>query len=224
VPRTATEAVLVRLETALREGSGVVALSGPDGAGKTLLLRILADRLDGDFHSLYVPYPKLAPSEFFHWILGALGSAPGADAESTLHERLACDLEAGFPSQLLLLDDACLAPPETLVRLERLREDLAGHLHLVLVRSEDAQLPREFAHVEEVVLQGRMDPTEMGQYLRTRLDRAAVDVALRARLEGAVELLHMRSEGNPARLHAMASRILCRAGAISSNPALRDGN
>jgi len=218
IPRTATEAVLARLESALREGADAVVLSGPAGSGKTLLLHILAARLDGDFHALYVPYPKLAPAELFSWILAALGSAPARDPEAALHERLVGDIEAGLPYPLLLVDDAGLAPPETLRRLEELREDLAGHLRSVLVRAEGARLPGMRASVEDVALQGRMDPAEMSHYVKTRLDRAAVDASLRARLEGAIDLLHRHCEGNPAQLHAAIARILCRSDGLARPP------
>ncbi len=211
VPRTATEAVLVRLEMALRSGVPAVVLGGPAGAGKTLLVHVLAERLDGDFHVVYAPYPKLSPSEFCHWALAALNERPADDPERALAARIARDAASGFPPLLLTIDDAGCLPPETLRMLLALRGELEGHLRLLFVRSGDfriAELERGGVDALDVELEGSMQPAETARYVRARLDRARADARSRARFEAALEQLHARSSGNPGRLHAIAAELL----------------
>src|SRR5262245_17703395 len=88
VPRTATESALVHLEMALNDGARVVCLQGPTGSGKTLLLRVLEERLEGEFASLRVPYSKLEPDEFCRWALDALGEESVGDPARALAARI----------------------------------------------------------------------------------------------------------------------------------------
>jgi type II secretory pathway predicted ATPase ExeA len=223
VPRVATEYALDRLEERIRAGVDAVTLAGPCGAGKTLLLHILSHRLDGDFHALYIPYPKLAPQELCAWLLAALGARPSRDAEGALHERMVCDMAIGFPPLLLMVDDAASMPADTLACLYDLQEDSVGFLRILFVRSE-LDRPDAFARhgvrPPEIALEGRMDPGEMARYVRAHLERNPVDASLRVRLEASLPSLHATTEGNPARVHSAMTRILCsavpRSGRLSS--------
>jgi ABC-type multidrug transport system ATPase subunit len=211
VPRTATEAVIVRLEGALRDGETVLSLSGPAGAGKTLLLHVLADRLDGDFHSIYMPYPKLSAPEFCQWALAALNEPEGCDPELTLSSRLARDAATGFPPLLLMVDDAELMPSDTLRLLARVQRAARGFVRILLVRGDDAP-PSVFTRtgllIEEVELEGSMDPKEMARYVHARLRRVPADAQSQQRLEASLHRLHAMTDGNPARLHVAASQLL----------------
>lgn len=212
VPRTATESVLVQLESSLREGVRTLALYGSSGSGKTLLLHVLAHRLDGDFQSLYVPYPKLGPDEFCQWMLAALNEPAGSDPEQALLGRIQRDAVMRFPPMLWMIDDAGHLPEETLERLAWLQSQARGFLRLLLVRSEGDPAQR-FAlaglPVVEVELEGTMNGPDLARYVRTRLDRAPADPGSRARLESALDRLRDLSQGNPARLHAAAAALLC---------------
>lgn len=213
VPRTATEAVLVQLEMALRDGAPVVSLGGPDGAGKTLLLRVLVERLAGDFQPVLVPYPKLPPEEFCQWGLLALNEPSSADPERALSARIARGAASAGLSLLWLVDDAACLPIDTLRCLLRLQANAGDALRLLFVRPEGAAFDDELARAGlprvDVQLEGEMHPAEMAMYVKERLDRAGADSEQRARLEGSLERLYALSGGNPGRLHAAASALLC---------------
>lgn len=211
VPRTATESVLVRLELALRGGAPMVVLAGQPGSGKTLLLRVLAERLDGDFNPIYVPYPKLSPEEFCQWALAVLNEVPYPGPLRALRARIARDAVSGFPPILWMVDDAGCMPLETLRLLMAIQAEADGALRVVWVGSSGfpvAELQRASVEVPEVELEGDMLPAETARYVRARLDHAGADPRSRARLEGAIERLHELSAGNPGRLHALASEMM----------------
>jgi len=220
VPRAATEAALEKLEALIRANTEAVTFSGPCGAGKTLLLHVLARRLHGDFDCVYVPYPKLAPQELCAWLLDALGAPPSPDAESALHERMARDISIGFPPLVFMIDEAALLPADTLSCLYGLLEDSVGFLRILFVRSEadrhDA-FAREGAIPPEVALEGAMDSSDTARYVRAHLERSPVEASAQARLEASIYGLHALTQGNPARIHAVATRILCSA-AQSARP------
>jgi len=227
VPRTATEAVLVRLEMELRHGARVVCLGGPSGSGKTLLLRVLEERLDGDFEPVRVPYPKLDPDEFCHWALAVLNASraqraegerrpsdvPRAgDPEQALAARIAFGAAAGRPPLVWMVDDAECLPIPTLRCLLRLQGSARDALRILLVGSDAFplhELTRASVPIVHVELEGGMDGAEMAHYVRARLDRAGTGPEPRARLETALDRLYARSGGNPGRLHAAAAALLC---------------
>lgn len=215
VPRTATESVLLDLELALRDGARVVCLEGPAGSGKTLLLRVLEERVAEDFSSLRVPYSKLDADEFCRWGLDALGEAPAADPECALAARIARGAATGEPPLVWMIDDADLLPIPTLQTLVQLQRGTGDALRLLLVRSGElpAEAAEEFARAGvvpvNVELEGEMGSTEMAHYVRARLVRAGADPAVRAQLEAALDRLYARSHGNPGLLHAAAAALLC---------------
>ena len=212
VPRIATESALVEMEMALRDGARVICLEGPPGSGKSILLNVLEERFTGDFRALRVPYPKLEPDEFCHWALAALRGTPVDDPERALAERIARGAEAGDPPLVWIVDDADCLPAPTLHSLLSVQRSTGDSLRLLLARS--GELPaEEFERVGvrpvTVPLDGEMESAEMAQYVRARLDRSGADPATRAQIEGALEQLYARSRGNPRRLHAAASVLLC---------------
>src|SRR5262245_24438306 len=76
VPRAATEEVLEELLAALRAGPEPVALLGPPGSGKTLLLHLLAERAAPALRGIYLPNAALAPEELCTWVVRSFGAPP----------------------------------------------------------------------------------------------------------------------------------------------------
>lgn len=56
------QAALNVLLVSLRAGEGFIKITGEVGAGKTLLCRLLLEKLDKDFVTAYIPNPDLTPS------------------------------------------------------------------------------------------------------------------------------------------------------------------
>jgi type II secretory pathway predicted ATPase ExeA len=212
VPRIATESALVEMEMALRDGARVVCLEGPPGSGKSMLLNVLEERFTGDFRALRVPYPKLDPDEFCHWGLAALRGTPVDDPERALAQRIASGAASGEPPLVWIIDDADCLPVPTLHSLLSVQRTTGDALRLLLARS--GELPEEDlaqagVRPVSVALDGEMESEEMAQYVRARLDRADVDAATRVQIEAALDQLYAHSRGNPRRLHAAASVLLC---------------
>lgn len=212
VPRISTESALVQMEMALRDGARVVYLEGPPGSGKSMLLNVLEERFTGDFRVLRVPYPKLDPEEFCHWGLAALRGSPVDDPERALAERIASGAASGDPPLVWIVDDADCLPAPTLHTLLWVQRNTGDALRLLLARSgeiPEAELAQAGVRPVNVHLDGEMEREEMARYVRARLDHACADASTRARIEAALEELYARSQGNPRRLHAAASVLLC---------------
>ena len=79
VPRLAAEAALAELGEVIGKTPACAALSGEAGLGKTLLLKVLRERMLGAFECLYVPFPRLSPDELWRWAAVALGLGSGDD-------------------------------------------------------------------------------------------------------------------------------------------------
>ena len=212
VPRIATESALVQMEMALRDGARVVCLEGPPGCGKSILVNVLEERFSGDFRALRVPYPKLDPDEFCHWGLAALSGSPVDDPERALAERIATGAASGDPPLVWIVDDADCLPVPTLHSLLWVQRNTGDALRLLLAHSgalPEEELSHAGVRPVNVHLDGEMEREEMAQYVRARLDGAGADSATRMRIETALDELYARSRGNPRRLHAAASVLLC---------------
>jgi len=212
LPREATESALQRLEHGFRHGRRVQVLSGPAGGGKTLLLHVLAARLDRDFRCLYLPYASLGWQDLCAWILGLLGEPPGAFPERELLASARRFALHGRPL-LLMIDEASGIPPESAEGLAELVGEADGALRLLLVPVDDVRAGRVLAtlarDVEELRLSAPLTLEETERYVRTRLVRSQVDFDLQRRFDAdTVAYLHRVSGGNPRRLHHLAAEVL----------------
>jgi hypothetical protein len=203
VPRLSLESALTALQHAIATPPACAALIGEPGLGKTLLLRVLAERVEGAFESLYVPYPRLSPGELWAWLAAALGIAGSGDDRVAVlaHAQRSRDDGMGL---LLLVDDAGALPPET--RTELIGTCRAPGLALVMAFSTDdgallAELPADVGRVE---LGPPMTLPELRAYVRARLRRVDPGGIIGARLSGArMTELYEASGGVPARVHVL---------------------
>ncbi|MBW2445873.1 MAG: AAA family ATPase [Deltaproteobacteria bacterium] len=199
VARPASERALAAVELALVQGHGPVAITGPAGLGKTVLLAVLGERLRERFHVVRVPYPALSSAEICRWVLESLGAPPiseGEDPEGVLLDR-AFRGSAGGREILLLVDDASSLPPRTARGLATLVSASGGAIRAVLAAVDDARLGAALAAlgagVREVRYDEPMSAEETAAYVRARLadphaagGRAAVfDADTLARVYGA---------------------------------------
>jgi type II secretory pathway predicted ATPase ExeA len=212
IPREATERALAQLEHAFRHGQRVQVLSGPPGTGKTLLVHVLAERLAGDFRTLYLPYASLAFGELCGWILGLLGEPVGHFPDRELLASARASDALGRPL-LLLVDEASSIPPEAAEGLAGLVREADGALRLLLVPVDEARAGRVLAvlarDVAELRVSAPLALEEAEHCVRTRLVRAAAPFELQRRFDaGLVKRLHRASAGNPQRLMQLAGEVL----------------
>ncbi|MGH0037265.1 MAG: AAA family ATPase [Myxococcota bacterium] len=210
IPRPAAEECLNQVASYLRVGATQIALVGPDGIGKTLLLRVIATRLEGAMQVVDVPYPSLPADEIASWILNLMGIASSADPERTLVQR-ARQLREEGSGLVILLDDAASTPLPTLRRLSRITREARPSLHLVLVVPDDGRADEILAavgpDVEVVRFADPMTEDETRSYIEGRLARAGVAPALRRRLDdAALDEILRESGGVTAEVNHAARR------------------
>ncbi len=209
VRREATERALAELVRLLLESSAPVALTGPPGLGKTMLLRRVEQELVGRFQTVYLPYTALPPEGICTWALRVLSAAPGPNPEAefvALARRLAA---SGHPL-LLLLDEGTALPPATARGLVDLCGEARGALRLLVAASDDSRCGPILAAfgpaLREVRLNAPMSAAETAAYVRDRLALAHAPRELRLRFDDrAVADLYAESAGVPRLVDQMAS-------------------
>lgn len=213
VPREATERALFELEAALGGGGRrPVLLSGPAGLGKTLLLRVLEERLQGRHAVVYVPHAALAPEEFAAWLLGLAGETAASDPWQALR-ALGARATARGHSLLFLVDDAAALPAETARAVADLALAPDTGVAFLLAAADDERLDALRAALGRALVEVRLDApmteAETASYLRIRLARAGIPARDAARFDAAaVDRLHLASEGVPQRLQGLADALL----------------
>ncbi len=224
IPRLATERALAALEQGLAEGVGPLVLCGPAGLGKTLLLHVLALRLQPRLRAVVLPYSALSPAEICVWALDLLGEpAQAGDPEAALLAH-AARLQAQGSGLLLLLDDAGSMPADTARRMAQLAADSRGALRLVGAAVDDARSGRVLAALgadaREIRLSVGMDPRETALYVRARLERMGAGDDERRRFDAeTLERISRSSGGVPRVVQQLASEVLWRRGDARVRPA-----
>lgn len=208
VPRLALEAALAELTEGIGKTPACAALSGEAGLGKTLLLKVLRERLLGAFECLYVPFPRLSGPELWRWAAVALGLGSGDDDRGAVLGR-ARRLRDEGSGLVLLVDDAGALPPSTRADLFA-GLDTAGFSVVLAFSSDDfLQLESLPAFVRRVEIGPPMTLSETRSYVHARLRRADADGTIAARLTAdRLAELHDASGGVPARLHALLAAWL----------------
>ena len=211
VGRPATERALEELLAALGGGSDPVALIGPTGCGKTLLLHLLAERAAPALRGIYLPNPGLAPEEVCTWVVRRIGGP--ADEDPVLFLRAAAaHLRSQDQAWLLLIDDADALPEATAAWLGGFVREAAGGLRVALAAPEGAGARRVLAAIgatRVVRLDERMSLDETREYVAWRLAHAVAPPTTRAQLGAdVVASLHDLAAGNPRRLHLAVAALL----------------
>jgi len=212
VTREATERALTGLVHCATEPARPAVLVGPPGIGKSLLLRLAAERVRDIGTRVFVPYPIVEPSDLCNLILNELGSPRFEDPVFAFEAYLGHQREIGS-GLLLVVDDMHVMPPTTIRWLGHRVVMSKGEFRLIAGALDDPCSEENIALLgpacETVAMRTRMRPDESERYIRERLRLARVPDAIRARFDrSTVAELHLLSGGNPRELNAAAAKIV----------------
>jgi len=155
-----------RIETRVHDG-GFALITGDPGSGKSVAMRILAERLKGirDVMVGVVTRPQSKVGDFyrelgeeFHVKLSPTNRYGGFKA---LRERWRAHVETNHLRPVLLIDEAQETPAEVLSEIRLLSSaNFDSTLFLTVILSGDSRLPELFRH---------QDLVPLGSRIRTRL-------------------------------------------------------
>ena len=174
------------LLVALREREGFIKITGEVGTGKTLLCRLLLNKLEKRAYTAYIPNPSLTPETLYAAVAEELGVDVSACANThqilkTLNERLIA-LTMQKRRVILVIDEAQAMPEETIEALRlltNLETESTRLLQVVLFGQPelDELLHRKSLRQlrQRITFQYELAPLDkvlVAQYLRHRLAQA----------------------------------------------------
>jgi type II secretory pathway predicted ATPase ExeA len=216
-------AMLEALIYAITQDEGIVKVSGEVGSGKTMLCRMLLERLPEHGETVYLATPSLSFDDVLHVIAGELAiELPGAHTHqmlSALHERL-LEIYASGRRVVVLIDEAHAMPAETLEGI-RLLSNLESSRHKLLhiALFGQPELDERLAEKNMRQLRDRithhfdLEPLrrdDVGEYLMFRL-RAAGYRGPDLFTPRAVRLVAKASQGLSRRINVLADKSLLAA-------------
>lgn len=216
-------ATLEALIYAITHDEGIVKVTGEVGSGKTMLCRMLLERLPADVETAYLANPSLSRDEIFHAIAEELHTPlPEGGTHQLLHalQQRLIEIYAAGRQVVLMIDEAHAMPAETLEEI-RLLSNLESNrhklLHIVLFGQPelDAHLrqPAMRPLKERITHNFALEPLRSGDvanYLMFRL-RAAGYRGPELFTAGAIQRISRASEGLTRRLNIIADKALLSA-------------
>ena len=217
-------ATLEALIYAITHDEGIVKVSGEVGSGKTMLCRMLLERLPADVETVFLANPSLSRDEIFHAIAEEL-RAPMPDGSSAhqllraLQQRL-IESYANDRQVVLMIDEAHAMPAETLEEI-RLLSNLESNrhklLHIVLFGQPELDQHLRQASMrplkERITHNFALEPLrsdDIANYLTFRL-RAAGYRGPELFTAGAIQRISRASEGLTRRINIIADKALLAA-------------
>jgi type II secretory pathway predicted ATPase ExeA len=208
---------------AVMQGEGIIKLTGEVGSGKTMLCRMLAERLPPQVDVLYLLNPRLEPDDVLYAIAAELGlELNGCRADAVLralHGELIARHAAG--RQVVLLAEEAQAMPGATLEALRLLTNLetASHklLQIVLFGQPELQhtldLP-QFRQLKERITHSftvpRLPQVLLNDYLACRLSAAGRAAPL-VFTPAALRRLARASQGIVRRVNILADKALLAA-------------
>ncbi len=223
-------ATLEALLYAITHDEGIVKISGEVGSGKTMLCRVLMERLPETVVIIYLANPSLSRDDILYALADELGIAVPEQSRSgavmrTLQETLV-KLHAEGRQVVVLIDEAHAMPMETLEEI-RLLSNLETNRHKLLqlvlfgqpelnatlVRDDMRQLRERITHnfsLEPLVRE------DIEKYLDFRM-RAAGYKGPNVFAPAAIKLIAQASQGLTRRINILADKALLATFAAGSH-------
>ena len=219
---------------AITSGEGMVKVTGEVGAGKTMLCRVLMERLPKTVETIYLAVPSLSRDELLAVIAGDLGiDTQGGNTTKlvrALQERL-IDIHAEGKQVVALIDEAHAMPMETLEQIRLLSNLETSHdklmqivlfgqpeLDQLLVLPHMRQLKERITHSFNLL---PLPAHDIKDYLDFRV-RAAGYKGADLFGPGALELIADASEGLTRRINIYADKTLLAAYAAGTHTVTED--
>ena len=214
-------ATLDALLYAITHDEGIVKISGEVGSGKTMLCRVLMERLPENVVIIYLANPSLSREDILYALADELGiSVPEHSRTSivlrALQEKLVA-LYAADKQVVVLIDEAHAMPMETLEEI-RLLSNLESNRHklLQLVMFGQPEIDEILARTDMRQLRERithnfmLEPLvrdDVAEYLDFRM-RAAGYRGPHVFAPGAIKLIAEASLGLTRRINILADKAL----------------
>lgn len=220
--------ILEALVYAVTHGEGIVKVTGEVGSGKTMLCRMLEQRLPDNVHVIYLINPTLGREEVLYAIAGELGLACGGRRADEVIRMLQEDLirkHASGRRAVLLIEEAQAMPLETLEEIRLFSNLETAHSKLLQIvlfgqpeLDESLRLPR-MRQLKERITHSfwvpPLDPAAIQEYLLFRL-RAAGYRGPDLFAADAIQLVANVSEGITRRISILADKAMLAAFAEGS--------
>jgi len=141
--------ILDALVYAITDGEGIVKISGEVGSGKTMLCRMLLEKLPTNIKAIYLANPSLSRDELLYAISDRLGLDLEGQRVSVILQSLQNDIEAKYAKGercVVLVDEAHAMPLDTLEELRLLYNLQVGkHKLLQIVLFGQPELDEKLA-------------------------------------------------------------------------------
>ena len=219
---------------AITSGEGMVKVTGEVGAGKTMLCRVLMERLPKTVETIYLAVPSLSRDELLAVIAGDLGiDTQGGNTTKlvrALQERL-IEIHAEGKQVVALIDEAHAMPLETLEQIRLLSNLETSHDKLMQIvlfgqpeLDQHLMLPHRRQLKERITHRFNLLPLpahDIKDYLDFRL-RAAGYKGADLFGPASLELIADASEGLTRRINIYADKTLLAAYASNTHTVTED--
>jgi type II secretory pathway predicted ATPase ExeA/septal ring-binding cell division protein DamX len=216
--------VLEALLYAIQSGEGILKVVGEVGSGKTMLCRMLEQRLPETVEVVYLANPKLTPHDILYAVAFELNLDVTQDTPRlVLMQKLQSHLlqqHAANRSVLVIIEEAQSMPLETLEEI-RLFSNLETHQHklMQIVLFGQPELDKNLQEKNIRQLKERithsfylnpLTPDEVSDYLRHRLQAAGCP-APQIFSKAAENLISKASGGLTRRINILADKAMLAA-------------
>ena len=219
---------------AVTAGEGMVKVTGEVGSGKTMLCRVLMERLPENVETIYLAVPSLSRDEMLAAIAMDLGiDASGANTTKlvrALQEKLV-EVHTAGKSVVALIDEAHAMPLATLEEirlLSNLETEKEKLLQIVLFGQPELDAHLALPHMRQLkerithsFMLGPLPPKEVGEYINFRLRAAGYHGPALFGPE-ALRIIADASEGLTRRINIYADKTLLAAFAAGTHTVTED--